>query len=386
MRDTLIKSYDTTQIRTKPSLPLKPKFNINFINGAYFEIIGGHDKDYRVEFINKKTGKVEHFGNIKNNCWIKANKSYFVDWLITANDGETTYKYEPSFSENRVYIALDSKALGDTLAWFPYVEEFRKKHNCKVICSTFHNEFFRENYSEIEFVNPGDTVHNLYAMYTIGWYYNLDGSIDYYKHPFDFKLQPLQKTAADILGLEYKEIVPKIKMKDTVDRENIVSIAIHGTAQAKYWNNNGGWQKVVDYLKSNGYKVVLLSKEEDGYMGNNHPKGIEQLPAGPIDEVIKTLQKSKLFIGIGSGLSWLSWATNTPTFLISGFSYPYTETVTNTYRIEAPKNKCTGCFNTHRLDAGDWNWCPIHKGTDRQFECSKSITAEMVIEAIKPYV
>ena len=33
-------------------------------------------------------------------------------------------------------ICFDSKAIGDTLAWFPYVEEFRKKHECEVVVST----------------------------------------------------------------------------------------------------------------------------------------------------------------------------------------------------------------------------------------------------------
>ena len=39
---------------------------------------------------------------------------------------------------------------------------------------------------------------------------------------------------------------------------------------------------------------------------------------------IKVIQKSKLCIGIGSGLSWLSWSTGTPTCIIYGFSYTYT--------------------------------------------------------------
>jgi len=51
-----------------------------------------------------------------------------------------------------------------------------------------------------------------------------------------------------------------------------VCIAIHGTAQSKYWNNKDGWQEVVDYLKSKGYEVLLISKEHDGYMTNKHPK------------------------------------------------------------------------------------------------------------------
>jgi len=49
----------------------------------------------------------------------------------------------------RVYIALDSKALGDSLAWFPYLEEFRKQHQCELIVSTFMNDMFVGQYSEI---------------------------------------------------------------------------------------------------------------------------------------------------------------------------------------------------------------------------------------------
>ena len=37
------------------------------------------------------------------------------------------------------------KALGDTLAWFPYVEEFGKVHKSKMIVSTFHNHMFENN-------------------------------------------------------------------------------------------------------------------------------------------------------------------------------------------------------------------------------------------------
>jgi autotransporter strand-loop-strand O-heptosyltransferase len=275
--------------------------------------------------------------------------------------------------------------LGDTLAWFPIAEEFRKKWNCDVIVSTFSNQFFKEQYPQLQFIEPGETAPNLYAMYRIGWFYKDDTSAEYdnAKVPTDFKQHPLQKTATDILGLEYKEVRPLLKLNAEIKREKQIAIAIHGTAQSKYWNNEGGWQKVVDWLNNKGYKVVLLSSEGDGYMGNNHPTGITQLPNGPIDNVIEELQKSKAFIGIGSGLSWVSWATKTPTILISGFSEGFAETGLDTYRITAPKTKCSGCFNRYRLDAGDWNWCPDHKGTERQFECSKSIEYTEVIKMLK---
>jgi autotransporter strand-loop-strand O-heptosyltransferase len=205
-------------------------------------------------------------------------------------------------------------------------------------------------------------------------------------NPNNFRLQPMQKTASDILGLEYKEIKPKLKLKN-IEKENIVSIAIHSTAQSKYWNNSNGWQEVVDYLKSKGYKVILISKEEDGYMNNFHPNGIEKIKNGPLDNVIDILQRSKLFIGVGSGLSWLSWSVGVKTCIISGFSYDYTEPIGNDIiRVKSPENFCSGCFNRHKLDPSDWNWCPDYKGTERQFECSKMITSNMVIEKIKEII
>jgi hypothetical protein len=68
--------------------------------------------------------------------------------------------------------------------------------------------------------------------------------------------------------------------------------------------------------------------------------------------------------------------------LVSGFSEDYTE-MQDIFRVGAPAGKCAGCFNSHRLDPADWNWCPVNKGTVRQFECSRDITADRVIAALK---
>lgn len=386
MKEVLIDAYEHTSILRRESQPNKPKLNINFIQGAYCEITGGPDIEYEVKFIDKKTGVVEHQGKVGKNCWIKANKAYYVDWLITVSDGKDTYRYEQFLENQRVYVALDSKALGDTLAWIPYVEEFRKEHKCKIICSTFHNNLFQKEYPEIEFVEPEVVVHNLYAMYVVGWFYTSEGSVDLYKNPNDFKLHPLQKTCSDILGLKYRELVPKITKKPNVKQLNRISIAIHGTAQAKYWNNPEGWTELVRYFSELGYEVIIVSKEETGYMGNYHPPGVQSLTVNSLESVIEVLQSSKLFVGISSGLSWLSWAVGTTTCIISGFTDPFVEGTTNVLRVKAPNGVCSGCNTKYRLDAGDWNWCPVHKGTEKQFECSKAITARDVIEVIAPFL
>ena len=218
-------------------------------------------------------------------------------------------------------------------------------------------------------------------MYRLGYFYTADGLVDYAKVPADFKLGPLQKTAADILGLEYSEIKPNIS-RPIPNRKKKVGLGLHGTCQAKYWNNPEGWQQVVNWLNENGYEAVILSREEDGYMGNSHPVGARKLESGPISEVIAELTECSAFIGISSGLTWLSWAAGTPTIQVSGFTNKFNEP-DSIIKIGSPDEICTGCANRLRLDPGDWNWCPEHKGTTRQFECSKSIGANLVIDELK---
>ena len=103
----------------------------------------------------------------------------------------------------------------------PYCEEFRKKHNCEIIVSTFLNSLFVDQYPEIEFVEPGKTVYNIYAQYQLGWYYNENEEFNQNRHPNDFKLQPLQKTATDILGLEYNEIRPKLNISEVSKKKKV---------------------------------------------------------------------------------------------------------------------------------------------------------------------
>ena len=95
------------------------------------------------------------------------------------------------------------------------------------------------------------------------------------------------------------------------------------------------------------------------------------------------IRDADLFIGVGSGLSWLSWSLGTPTIMISGFSYPYTEMQDCERIYPNDISICRGCFNRKWLDPGDWDWCPDQKGTPRQFECTKSIEPFQVIASIK---
>ena len=380
--------YDNLKKNKNNIVEVKNKVIIHFVKGPYVEIKGSTNSEYKVEFIDNKTGRVHYSTTIKNNCWCKCSIEYCVEWKIKIYENDKLwYEYIYNAKGKRVYIAMDSKALGDSLAWVAYVEEFRKKHQCEVIASTFMNDMFIEQYPNITFTSPGMAVENLYAMYCVGLFYNDDNSVNLFKNPIDPKTQTMQKMCSDILGLDFIEVRTKIKKRNVKIDPTLkqVCIGVFGTAQSKFWNNPTGWQDVVDWLNNKGYTVKLVSKEGDDYMGNKLPNGVIKHPNGPLELVMDEMLKSKAFIGIGSGLSWLSWSLNVPTVLISGFSYDWAE-MKDCVRIAAPKGKCEGCFNRLRLDAGDWNWCPDHKGTDRQFECTKSITSEMVIKELEKFL
>lgn len=359
------------------------QININFVDGPFVEIKENKNNLYHIQFINLKTNKTEFELDIHNNNWAKASIKFYVDWLIKIKGVDNNYYHEHiiNLTGKRVLIGFESKSLGDTLAWIPYVEKFRIEKNCKVFCSTFHNNLFRDQYKDIEFIEPGTKIHNIHALYRIGIFMN-QNKWDNTKHLSDPLKLPLTKVASDILGLEYVELRPKVPILAT-EKKKMVSIGVHATAQAKYWNNPTGWKDVVNFIRENGYEVRLLSNEGYEYMGNKYNiNGLTFKPTPKIEDALKVIQESELFIGISSGLSWLSWASGTETILISGFTNDDIEPKNGIRRI-INKNVCHGCWSTHIFEPGDWNWCPIYKGTKNQFECSKSITSEQVIEEIK---
>lgn len=358
--------------------------NITEFDGIKVEINGDDNtKKYFVEFIDGDTGGVLFCDTISNNMWTKPNIKYFINWLVKVNGKEV---YKQDLKGKRVLIEFGSSSLGDTLAWFPYLLEFKKKHECYITVLTFKNWLFEglDIYSEFEFIKPGQQFNNIHKKYEIGWFLDINGEIDKDYYPDNFREKPLQQTACDILGIEHHQLRPSINMEYSTESpmsNKYVCIAIHSTAQAKYWNNPGGWQKVVDYLRELEYEVILISSEENGYMGNIHPHGITQIN-GSIEKISNYLKHCDFFIGISSGLSWLAWAVGSPIVLVSGFTEPYTEFLGDDIQRISNTNGCHGCFNTHKLDPSDWNWCPLHKGTDRQFECSKNITFDQVKKGI----
>ena len=343
----------------------KIQFIQHFVDQPFLEIKGVSDSDYRVVFYDGE-GVVQYENTIKSNHWVKLNRQYFTNWTAKVfENGEMVYANYLHLNGKRVYIAFESKSLGDTIAWMPYVEEFRKLHQCTVICSTFWNHLF--DYPEIEFVEPGNVVPNLYALYRIGYFDNLD------KNPCKPTQIPLQKTATAILGLDFVEMAPSIAYKPEVPKMGkYVTIATNSTSGCKFWTKEG-WQALINWLVSEGYEVYNVSKELNPF------DNCTQITTPSLESKMDWIAGSSFFIGLSSGLAWLAWSMGKQVVMISNFTEDWNEfsciRITN-------KDVCHGCWQDTPFDPSDWNWCK-HKGTNRQFECHISITADMVIAEIK---
>ena len=159
-----------------------------------------------------------------------------------------------------------------------------------------------------------------------------------------------------------------------------MTIATNSTAACKFWVKEE-WQKLVDHLIEKGYTVVNVSKEK------NELKGVLQLENAPLHNVMQFINESEFFIGLSSGLTWLAWAMGKPVVMISNFTEKDHEFQSGCTRITNCA-VCHGCWNNKnfRFDKSDWYWCPIYKDTPRQFECQKSITAEMVIKKVHVFL
>jgi autotransporter strand-loop-strand O-heptosyltransferase len=336
----------------------------HFVDNPFLEIKGISDSDFKVKFYDEQ-GKLHYENTIKSNSWVRLNRQYFTKWTAKVyQDGHMIYKNTLNLANKRVFIVIDSKSLGDTIAWAGYALKFQEKHNCKVIMSTFWNNIL--DYPELELVEPGATI-NCYALYRIGWKW------DENKEPVRCNTIPLQQAASNILGLEFEEIKPRLKTKSEIlgNKAPYIAIATNSTMECKFWTRSG-WQQVINYLYDLGYKNIVNVSKEDNPFDNCY-----KISDTSIENTMEVIKGAKLFIGLSSGLSWLAWALNQKVVMISNFTESDHEF--DCYRVTKP-DVCNSCWNDPNIKLDPfWNWCPRNKN----FECQRSITSDMVINEIK---
>lgn len=384
MKNQLIEIYESTRINHRDSVKFENDIIFDFNNKSKVEILGEIKKEYNLKFINKQNNKIVYESDISNNMWTQANFAYFIDWNIQIRDKQTNSlvsDFNLDLKNKTVKIVNESPSMGDGISWVACVDLFQKKHNCIVDYYTPNKDIFEIEYPNINFYNyTHKKDENYYASYKIGCFDPNDNSIS----PADYRTQSLQQIATNILGLDHKEVKTKIHVKDKERKlqEKYVCISTASTSGCKHWQHINGWQKVVDHLNDNGYKVVVIQKEALDYMDLQGLKNVIHPQTQSIHEAISWIYNCEFFIGLSSGNSWLAWALGKKVLMISGFTKSFNEFFTP-YRV-INESVCNGCWSDvkYKFNPGDWNWCPKYKNTKNQFECTTEISFEMVKEKL----
>ena len=356
----------------RPEIVNQDKFSCNFLDGATFKADGSSDKDYDVTFENSIDG-LNYNVTIKPGMYAASAKKFYREWKVTAkHKGETVFEHILDLKGRRVLISMGSKAIGDTIAWIPYVEEFRKKHDCHVILSTWWNHIF--DYPEIEFVEPATLHDEIYAAYNIGCSDDQPNC-----NPVNWRIIPLQKVSADILGIDYVPLRAKLKVGERWSDapallEKYICFSEFSTMRNKFWNHPGGWQQLINYLVSLGYSCVSISPEQTSIPESNmviHHNGQR------IEDTIADIAGAKFYVGLNHGPSWIAYALGIPYIMITGVSESWND-APNDYRVSIDVCR-PGCFNDPDLpiDRG-FDWCPRKK----DYACTKEITPDMVMKMV----
>lgn len=311
--------------------------------------------------------------DVSDTLLLSAEK-FFVRWKFALwLNGQLVFKH--SFNPNgwRVHFYFLESGMGDRLALFPYMEEFRRKWHCKVSCTVepYLQELVNLYFPEVECCNlPNDS----YATY-----FPAPGFSPLFT-PEEIRKVPMEKFGQQIFGLTCAEKIIYRPTKARRIAEPYVCIAVQTSATIKTWLNPDGWRVVIDYLKSLGYRVLCIDRDReqtDHGFTVTMPVGAEDFTGDlPLSERVNLLAYAEFFIGMASGLSWLAWAADVPVILTA----PWCEFSTP-YRI-VNRLVCHGCHNDINIPWGAFETCPKYKTTDRAYECSRKISARQVINAI----
>ncbi|MAH49825.1 hypothetical protein CMI37_28655 [Candidatus Pacearchaeota archaeon] len=295
----------------------------------------------------------------------------------------------------RTRIVFGGKGLGDTIAWMGQVERYQELTNNQVdvICS-FSDIFKKQNIKTYPRNQKTDASDYDYDFLINTYDYKRPSGIDIPVQ--NMKVNSLIGRASQVLGLpdaEERKPTLGLKLKKIKLKRRAVSLASLSTFQKKLWNYKGGWNEVNSYLKKKNIDVISLDKHSQfgaGYAYRDSP-AYNPIPSNSIDKTGQSLRvvasyidKSLFFMGLSSGIAWLAWALNKPVIMVAGF-------LRENYHFSTPyyvqdTSVCHNCWSHHNLPIGEfkekweggWYWCPENKN----FECSRKITPEMVIEKI----
>ncbi len=179
---------------------------------------------------------------------VTSTKKFYVDFTVevsqqVAKEGHKSeekerkviFRHDYDCRGKNVRMKFPDAAMGDILAWFPYAEEFRQQHGCRLFCAMDRkfSAILAPNYPEITFIEPEALVDDLYASYFVGLFAPWDNRD---LQPLDWRVVGLQNHAAGLLGLPLGERRVHLKPsgRPVPVKGKYVCIAAQATAQCKY--------------------------------------------------------------------------------------------------------------------------------------------------------
>ncbi len=386
-----------------------PEIIFSFRNGPGVEINGSplDPRIFSVLFYDDLSGEVLHQSQIKINHWTKASRKYFTNWRTEVwCDNTLLASHKMDLKGKDVCLLFTTSTIGDTVSWVAYAEEFRVKHECNLTLQCSIHDIFIDSYPDIKFF-PLDSCDmedpKWYATFPVVYgvivqdqrnqtqklhknFQSKRGPLfvdninlqDEFKNPRHPHSIPLSAICSDALGLEEREIRTKIKNPKPGERpiqEKYVCISeFASTDGLKLWNNQIGWEKLVEKIQAQGLKVVSISKEK-----SNLRNVIKRNGQIPLDERVWYLHNCEFFIGVSSGLSWLAWACGKKVVMISGATMEFNEFKEDNIRI-INKEVCHGCWNSekhkNKFACYHAGLCPENKS----FECTRKISPNFVFD------
>jgi|694.fasta_scaffold42219_6 autotransporter strand-loop-strand O-heptosyltransferase len=308
---------------------------------------------------------------------------YVLPYVKAQGENTFTSDLEESF-----LIKIQSASLGDTIGALSAIDSFSGGKPVDVIAN-FGKENFGKSYPHINFHPHNsepefDSASGIYSMN--GKHYSTFKRI-YYK--FD---KPLIDGYAEQLNVtSWNRPKIDVEEKDRPIKGKYVCFSMHSTAQCKHWNYPDGWEILCKLLRKEGITPVCIDRYESYGVKENFnpvPKSSVKKQGMSLKEMTNYIKHAECFIGLGSGLSWVAHAIGKPVVMIAGMSSEDHEFTEDILKI-VNKKVCHGCFNKpdkYPFNPSDWFWCPVHKGSSRQFECTTSISPEYVLRQVMSWM
>lgn len=146
-------------------------FSVDFSNGLKLNTKSNKPQNLFIQIIDDDKNEILCEDNFISGESYLFNPNKFVKYKISVYNeiGDKLYNYSLDLKDKQIWIKLESSSVGETVSWIPYIDEFRKKHQCKVLCTTYWNNLFKTEYPNITFIEPTEFVKHsdVFSIYKI---------------------------------------------------------------------------------------------------------------------------------------------------------------------------------------------------------------------------